>query len=199
MSDERQRLAQMRQRLVDFRRSSSPSVPQPDPNNPGNPYNLPLTNMTPSRMPTAADAARAGAGFLQADMTAMIPMAIFHNLPPRLIDDFYDLTWAFKQGRGDIGAYVAKMQDHEIANILREIDAFPIDQLTAVGAKFYEALIEESDRRKPPATRIRVVATPVEDARTAEADEHHEQLPQAEALPALPARTFPGPLLKSRT
>lgn len=200
MSDERNKLAQMKQRINDHRRDTAAPLPRPDPNSPHDPYHLPYANMDPSRMPTAADAARAGAGFLQAEMTMMLPNAIFNNLPSRLMNEFYQLTWDLSKGRGDLHGFVAKMADHELALLLKEVDSFPLDQLTAGGAKFYEAMIEEMDHRHPklPQRRIRVEATIVESSGQRvehPALEAHEE----EQARALPQRTFPGPLLKPRS
>jgi hypothetical protein len=201
MSDDRNKLATVKQRLGDYRRGNAPRAPQPDPYAPHNPYHLPDANMAPSRMPTAADAARSGAGFLQAEMTCMLPMAIFHNIPGRLMNDFYDLTWSMKSGHADVPGFVEKFRDGEIAFILEALDPFPLDQLTAGGALFYEAFVEEMERRKGPAKRVRIAATTIEDTERSEQhdqhEEHHEL--QEAARTALPARTFPGPLLKPRT
>ncbi len=202
MSDDRNKLAQMRQRITDHRRENAAPLPRPDPNSPHDPYHLPYANMDPSRMPTAADAARAGAGFLQAEMTLMLPNAIFNNLPPRLMNDFYQLTWDLSKGHGDLFGFVAKMEDHELAVLLKEVDSFPLDQLTAGGAKFYEALIEEMDRRHPklPQRRVRVEATIIDTSRQSQHEplalEAHEE---ERARPQLPQRTFPGPPIKPRT
>jgi hypothetical protein len=202
MSDERNKLAQMKQRLNDYRRGNAPPQPKPDPNSPHNPYHLPDANMDPSRMPTAADAARAGAGFLQAEMTLQLPMAIFNNLPARMMDDFYQLTWDMHRGNAgprELYAFVGKMEDHELAIILKEVDSFPLDQLTAGGAKFYEALIEEMERRHPklPPRRVRVEATAID--ASSERLEHPALEAHEEEARALPQRTFPGPLLKPRS
>jgi len=200
MSDDRQKLAQMKQRLQDFRREHAPPPPRPDPFAPHDPYHLPYTNMDPSRMPTAADAAKSGAGFLQAEMTAQVPMALFNNLPPRLMNDFYQLTWDMSKGRGDLHGFIEKFHDYEIDAILQALDSFPLENLHASGVKFYEALIEASERRNPrqPTRRVRIATSPVHDDKR-DTQIHDGQFEAHEEPRALPARTFPGPLLKPRS